>query len=71
MRNYQLLFTNYYFFFIIIDTIIPKKPIMQTIGAIVIRRKLNTSGLNSVVVELPAIRTKPMIINNTDIAIRM
>ena len=44
---------------------------MHTIGASVMRRKLNTSGLKSVAVELPAIRAKPTIINNTDIAIRM
>ena len=48
-----------------------KKPVMHTIGARVIRRKLNTSGLNSIAVELPAMSAKPTIINNTDIAIRM
>ena len=54
-----------------IAIIIPTNPIIHTIGANVMRRKLNTSGLNSVVVELPAMRAKPMIINKTDTAMRM
>ncbi len=62
---------NTYLFFHMIAIIIPKNPIIHTIGANVMRRKLNTSGLNSVVVELPAIRAKPMIINKTDTAMSM
>lgn len=54
-----------------IAIIIPKNPVIHTIGATVMRRKLNTSGLNSVVVELPAMRAKPVIINTTDTAMRM
>ena len=60
-----------YLFFIIIATIIPKNPVIHTIGASVIRRKLNTSGLNSVVLGSPAMSAKPTMISNTDIAIRM
>ena len=51
--------------------IIPKKPSIHTIGANVMRRKLNTSGLNSVVLGEPAIRAKPTMINNTETAMRM
>ncbi len=49
----------------------PKKPVIHMIGANVMWRKLNTSGLNFVVVELPAMREKPMMISITDTAIRM
>ena len=66
--NFQLSTLTYFF---IIAMIIPKKPSIHTIGASVIRRKLNTSGLNSVVVELPAISAKPTMINNTETAMRM
>ena len=62
---------NSHLFFHMIAIIIPKNPIIHTIGANVMRRKLNTSGLNSVVVELPAMRANPTIINITDTAIRM
>ena len=61
---------NSYLFLYMIAIIIPKNPTIHTIGANVMRRKLNTSGLNSVEVELPAIRAKPMIINATDTAMR-
>ena len=49
----------------------PKKPVIHTIGASVMRRKLNTSGLNSVVLGEPAISMKPVIISTTDTAMRM
>ena len=48
-----------------------KKPSIQIIGASVMRRKLNTSGLNSVVHGSPAISAKPTMMSSTDIAIRM
>ena len=52
-----------------IATIIKANPLMLTIGAKVMRRKLKISGLNSNVVEEPCIRKKPTTISTNAIAI--